>query len=109
MLRNAQAGNLTVFALHLAPKGVRRFPPHLHAEAVSSLHVVYSDVLRDAVFLVGRERDAGLRLQLQLRTLCCVSVMLSGYGYCMCFLPLMPQPAMSGQRWAVVCCWIRES
>ena len=76
MLRDAQTGNLAVLALRLAPKRVRRLPPHLHAEAVPSLHVVHPDVLRDAVFLVGRERDAGLRLQLQLRTLSCVSVML---------------------------------
>ena len=76
MLRDAQTGNLAVLALRLAPKRLRRLPPHLHAEAVPSLHVVYPDVLRDAVFLVGRERDAGLRLQLQLRTLFCFSVML---------------------------------
>ena len=76
MLRDAQTGNLAVFALRLTPERVRRLPPHLYTEPVSSLHVVHPDVLCDAVFLVGRERDAGLRLQLQLGTLFCVSVVL---------------------------------
>jgi hypothetical protein len=61
------------------------------------------------VSLVRREGDAGLRLQLQLRALCCVNVVLAEFGYGFCFSPLMPQPAMSDQRWVGVCCWIRGS
>lgn len=68
-LRDAQARNLALLALLLPAKRIRRLPPHLDPTTVPSLDIVDSDVLCNAVLLVGRKVDAGLGFELQLRAL----------------------------------------
>lgn len=74
MLRDTQAGDLTLLGLMLLPEQVRHLPSHLHAVTVPSLYVVHSNVLRNAILLICFEHDTGLRFELQLGTLCEVSV-----------------------------------
>lgn len=67
--RHAHTGELALFLPSLRPHNIARLPPHLDASALTLMNAVQTDLLRDAIWLVGSEVAAGLWLELELESL----------------------------------------